>query len=71
MNQNMKQSRLRYFLIGGLIIGLIGALFGLAFKATVQGAVLGFLVGGWFFMEVSVWLLATDHDKSNENEHIE
>jgi len=67
----MKRNRLRFFIIGGLFLGVIGALFGLAFKATVQGAVLGFFFGGWLFMEISVWLLAADQDKSNENEHIE
>jgi hypothetical protein len=55
-------------LIGGITFGCIGGLFGGASSATLEGAITGFFIGGWVFMEVSLLVSAVDVNKNENNE---
>ena len=63
-----KQYRLKPFLIGGVTLGCIGGFWGFASSTTLQGALTGFFVGGWVFMEFSILIAAADFDKTENNE---
>jgi len=68
MMKRYKKYRLKPFLIGGIVFGCIGGLFGGASSATLQGAITGFFVGGWIFMELSILIAAADFSENENNE---
>lgn len=62
-----KPSKLKSFLIGGIVFSIFGALFGLAVKASFEGAIMGFFIGGWLSIEISMIIFAADYDKRENN----
>jgi hypothetical protein len=60
-----KAIKLRSFLIGGIVFSAVGAMFGIAVKASIAGAIMGFFVGGWVSIELSMIIFAAEHEKEN------